>query len=91
MDDILSSGPPTVKSSLIMGIFSGIAVAVRLYAKSITKVRFTTDDYWILFSLASYWAYIGLMIWNIFRGGGGLNMINFLTYNLDGIALYLKV
>lgn len=74
-----------------MGVLSSIALALRIWAKSTTKAGFTADDYWILFSLATYWTYAGVMMWGIFGGGGGLNMINFRTKNIEGITIYLKV
>ena len=91
MDGLISSGPSTVQSSLIMGILASVAVLLRLLAKTQTKVGFAADDYWIAISLAIYWAYAGVMVWSIFAGGGGLDMHNFIQGNYPGIRLYLQV
>ncbi len=91
MDDIISSGPPTLRSCLVMGVLSSMAVAVRTYTKHHTQAGVAWDDYWIWFALAAYWAYTGVMFWSIFEGGGGLDMINFKMLNMVGVTLYLKV
>jgi hypothetical protein len=91
VDDIIGSGPPTVASSIAMGILASITVVLRFMVKIETRTGLTMDDYWISVSLATYWAYAGVMIWSIFDGGGGLDMRNFVQGNKAGITIYLQV
>jgi hypothetical protein len=47
LDDIIVSGPPTVASSIAMGILASITVALRFMLKIETRTGLTMDDYWI--------------------------------------------
>ncbi len=81
-----------MQSSLIMGVLSSLAVVVRIYTKSSTTAGIAKDDGCIWLALAVYWAYIGVLLWSVFDGGGGLDMPNFLIHkNMDGVTIFLKV
>ena len=50
--------------SIIMLILTGLAVLLRLVAvKAITKLPFAAEDWWLLFSLISFYAYMGIQLW----------------------------
>lgn len=91
MDGLTFSNSSIMQSSLTMAILATIAVALRFVSKNETKAGLTGDDYWVVISLATFWAYVGVTLWGIFAGGGGLDMHNFLQGNLSGIQLYIKV
>lgn len=91
MDDIVQNGRSAVVSSLAMGILATVATSLRFLAKLETKAGLAADDYWITFSLATYWAYTGVTIWGIFEGGGGLDMRNIVGGSSAGLTIYLQV
>lgn len=86
-----SSGSSTVYSVLAMGILASLAIVLRYLAKIETKVGLAADDYWIAVSLATYWAYAGVLMWCIFAGGGGLDTHKFVEGNKASVEIFFQV
>lgn len=89
--DVVTSGPSTFHSTLVMGIFASGAVLLRYLAKVETKSGLAADDYGIAMSLITYWAYAGVIFWGIFAGGGGLDMHKLVEGDKAGATIYFKV
>lgn len=49
-----------------MAVLATIAVLLRLLAKRWTKTGLKADDIWILLGLASFWAYVGVVVGGTF-------------------------
>lgn len=91
MDDIVKSGHPAVISTLVMGVLATVATSLRFLAKLETKAGLAADDYWIMISLATYWAYTAVTLWAVFKGGGGMDMPNIVKGDVTGITIYIQV
>ena len=91
MEDVINSGFTIVHSSLAMGILATVGVVFRFLAKRETTFGITIDDLWLTFGLAAYWAYVGVLVWTVFEGGGGLDMHNVVQGNIAGVTIYLQV
>lgn len=94
MDQIQQSvfgGYTTFESATVMVILATLAVIIRFISKSLTILRFSSDDYWIFLSLAAFWTYFGLICWAVFEGGGGLDMQNLRELDWVEISVYIKV
>lgn len=63
MDSLSSTGHGIIGSGISLAIVSSIAVFLRLSAKRATKAGFAADDYWIIFALITFWAYLGVELW----------------------------
>lgn len=65
----MSKPPPefreVFKTAVAMAVLATIAVFLRLLAKRCTKTGLKADDVWILLGLASFWVYVGLIIWGM--------------------------
>lgn len=52
-------------TAVAMAVLATIAVFLRLFAKRCTKTGLKADDIWILLGLASFWAYVGVIVWGM--------------------------
>ncbi|KAI9782522.1 MAG: hypothetical protein M1816_001860 [Peltula sp. TS41687] len=70
--------------AVTMAVLAGLAVALRLLTKTWTKAGYAVDDWWLLFSLLTMYAYVGLI-----EGGGGLD-ITTLIFDYQKLVHVLK-
>lgn len=76
----MSKPPPefreVFKTAVAMAVLATIAVFLRLLAKRCTKTGLKADDVWILLGLASFWVYVGLIIWGVFARSTRVDVMN---------------
>lgn len=65
MAKLPSTGREVFNTAVAMTVLATVAVFLRLLAKRCTKTGLKADDIWILLALASFWAYVGVIIWGI--------------------------
>lgn len=63
MTELSLNSRQILDTAVAMAILATITVFLRLLAKKCTKTGLKADDVWILLGLASFWAYVGVIIW----------------------------
>lgn len=64
MADISADGEQIYCLSLVMIVLTGLAVFLRFMTRAQSSAVFAADDWWLLISLSSYYAFMGLQIWS---------------------------
>lgn len=70
LDNLSDQGKEGLILSTVCCGIAGIAVALRFICKSVLKTGYHADDWFIVATLATYWASAGVTIWgkNAFFG-----------------------
>jgi len=65
MDQLNADGAHIFFTGIHFGILATIAVLLRLLTRRFIKARYGWDDWWIIFTLVVFYAYLGVMIWGV--------------------------
>ena len=57
------NGERSFDSGIAFLLLAIIAVALRLYSKTLTKAKYAADDWWIIVSLVSFSVWVGVEFW----------------------------
>ena len=57
------NGNKFLGSGIAFLVIATLAVALRLYTKTLTKAKWAADDWWICLSLVGFFAWIGIEFW----------------------------
>ena len=51
---------------VVFAALAAIAVALRFFAKSLVTAKYGWDDWWIIFTLFSYYGFLAVVFWGLF-------------------------
>ena len=63
MDHFTSQGRAAFASAVSLSVLAGMAVSLRMLAKTVVKAGYGADDWWIIFGLLSFYVSEGVLIW----------------------------
>ena len=67
MEPLTADGMSIFVTGIVFGILATIAVALRLLTRSFVKAKYGWDDWWIIFTLLAFYAYLGLVIFSVLK------------------------
>jgi hypothetical protein len=72
IQNLNSNGQATIIIAVISGALSVLAVGLRMYSRRYFNSKYDWDDWWILFTLLSFSAFIAVTTWGEYEADTGV-------------------